>query len=487
MSAIANNLYAMNAQRHYKMNTKKRAKSSEKLSSGFRINKAADDAAGLQISEKMRYQIRGLNRGTDNIQDGISLIQVADGALSEVHDLLHRMIELSIQSANGTNTPADRQAIQNELSKLTMEITRIGTDTTFNTIPVFDSMNGKDDLGSITQLVSCNTDDTGFLTDAIQINNYWLPSSTIDFQNIDESNIDRLNDGGFSFYCSRGCNEIFDFTFKTDGTPSSASNLSGKVHHRYTIDISNCQNGSDIVNEIYSYVEMHPPVNNGMDIEASNVGSAVNAVPGALMVSHSNNMIKTGSGTGLTIYANAIIESYNHYSPTGYSTFEEAKAAYPTKKDPANAGIAGKIDCSRLTAITDESDVNEYYIQCSSNSGDSQLIQIRKMNANLLGVEGLDVSTEPLANSAIDKITNAVDQISEQRSSLGAYQNRLEYSYANNQNMEENVQSAESLIRDSDMASEIVNYSKQQILEQLGTSIMAQANQKPQGIITLLQ
>ena len=169
---IQHNIAAQTTSRQQGINSTNFKKTSEKLASGYKINRAADDAAGLSISEKLRWQVRGLKRSIENAEEGANFIQVADGALSEVHDLLHRMIELSIQSANGTNTPADRQAIQNELSKLTMEITRIGTDTTFNTIPVFDSMNGKDDLGSITQLVSCNTDDTGFLTDAIQINNF---------------------------------------------------------------------------------------------------------------------------------------------------------------------------------------------------------------------------------------------------------------------------------------------------------------------------
>lgn len=487
MSALVHSLSSMNAQRHYNTSVKKRSKCAEKLSSGYRINRSADDAAGLQISEKMRWQIRGLNQGSDNIQDGVSLMQVADGALAEVQEMLHRMTELSIQAANDTNTPAERNAIQQEINHLTIEINRIGTDTTYNTKPIFDNPDGVNDLGSITSLVTSSAADTGYLTDAIQINGYWLPSATVDFSNVNESNISRLNNGGFSFNCSRGCNEVFDFTFKTDGTPSSASNLSGKVHHYYTVDISNCKSGKDILDEIFSYVSNNLPINNGMDVE-STIGSAVNAIPGSLAVSHSNNMIRTPDGNGLVIYANARIVSFNHYSPTGYPTEEEAKSVYPTKAPGYSAGeaeIAGKINCSRLTDITADDIVNEFHIQCSSNAADSQIIRTYRMNAKLLGVDSLDVTTARNANLAIDTISRAVDKISSHRSELGAYQNRLEYSYNNNQNTAENSQAAESLIRDADIATEMVNHSMQNIIEQAGISIMAQTNQNVRNVLSL--
>ena len=134
---ISHNLAAMNAQRQYKLNTAAARKSTEKLSSGYKVNRAADDAAGLTISEKMRSMIRGLNQGTENIEDGISLCQIADGALAEVHDILQRMNELSVQAANDTNTAIDRQAIQNEMNELAVEITRIGKSTTYNTMHIF--------------------------------------------------------------------------------------------------------------------------------------------------------------------------------------------------------------------------------------------------------------------------------------------------------------------------------------------------------------
>ena len=208
---VSHNISAMYAQRQFHIVGNNKAKSTEKLSSGYRINRAADDAAGLEISEKMRSQIRGLNAGAENIQDGISLIQVADGALSEVNDMLHRMTELSVKAANGTNTIEDRRAIQNEINELKTEITRIGKTTKFNEITIFDNVHATGASESVTHLVASSAADTGYLTEAIKVNSYWLPAASVDFSNINASNISKLNGQGFSFYCSRGCDEVFDF------------------------------------------------------------------------------------------------------------------------------------------------------------------------------------------------------------------------------------------------------------------------------------
>lgn len=222
---ISHNISAFNTQRQFGIVNASKRKSTERLSSGYRINRSADDAAGLAISEKMRRQIRGLNQGSKNIQDGISLLQVADGALAEVQDMLNRMTELSVKAANGTNTNEDRQSIQEEIHELATEINRVGKSTRFNDLLLFDDMRGEDIEGSVTNLVTSKAAESGYLTDAIKVGSYWYPAATIDFSNINAQNIGKLNDQGFSFCCSRGCNEVFDFTFKTDGTPSSSSNL----------------------------------------------------------------------------------------------------------------------------------------------------------------------------------------------------------------------------------------------------------------------
>ena len=196
---IAHNMSAMNARRQFGIVNTQKQKSMERLASGYRINRAADNAAGLTISEKMRAQIRGLNRGARNIQEGVNLIQVADGVLSEVGDMLHRMHELAVQSANDTNTDTDRNAIQKEIDELVKEIDRIGKTTNYNGMLLFDDMFGLDVGGSVTNLVSSPAANTGYLTEAIQVGSSWYPAASIDFSNINSRNISKLNGQGFSF------------------------------------------------------------------------------------------------------------------------------------------------------------------------------------------------------------------------------------------------------------------------------------------------
>jgi flagellin len=460
MNIIAHNITAMNAQRQYGTNVSNKQASMEKLSSGYRINRAADDAAGLSISEKMRWQVRGLSKGSNNIQDGISLMQVADGALSEVEDMLHRMSELSIQAANDTNTSEDRCAIQSEIDQISSEITRIGKTTTFNTVHIFDEDNTKVNIGSVTQLVSCYSADIGYLSEAYYMNGDYYPAAYMDFSNLNPSNMANINGGSFGFCCSQNCNEIFDISLYTDGTPSSCSNLSGKVEHKYSVDISGCQNGADVVNAIYDYVANNLPNN----YTATSTGD--------LKVSHSNNLAKSADGTKLIIYSNS-------YS---FSSEQSAKDKYVGVKNNS-----GKIYSNDLTGVRDSGGARAFNIQCSSNVGDYEVIRTHKMNAELLGVDKLNVTTETTAQRAIQKVADAVDMISSQRSELGAYQNRLEHSQANDNVMKENVQAAESRIRDVDMATEAVELSKNSILAQVGEAMMTQANQSSQGILALLQ
>lgn len=475
---VAHNLSAMNAQRQFNIVARSRRKSMEKLSSGYRINRAADDAAGLSISEKLRRQIRGLDAGAENIQDGISLIQVADGALAEVNDMLHRMTELSVKAANGTNTFEDRKAIQSEINALKTEITRIGKTTSFNEQLIFDDMFGTGEGASVTQLVASSAADSGYLTEAIEVNGKWFPSATIDFTNINSQNIYKLNGQGFSFSCSRGCDEVFDFTFYTDGTPSSTSNLVGKVHHKYNLDISNCTSGADIINALYKLVDENPPTQNDADNN--------NKLQGALNVSHSNYMIKSADGNKLIIYANTKITNDANFSYAGYDTEAEAKAAYPCKVSGIKSW-AGAIDCSNLMALFDEEKINEITIRCSSNDNDYETFHTHMMNAQVLGIDDISVLTERKAGLALDALKRASEKISSQRSELGSFQNKLEYAAKINANLAENTTYSESTIRDANMAQEVVEQSKQSILEQVGNAMMAQANQQNQAVLSLLK
>ncbi|MCR5411230.1 MAG: hypothetical protein K6E90_09680 [Lachnospiraceae bacterium] len=468
MLSVVNNVGAMNAQRQFNITGASIKKSMEKLSSGYKINRAADDAAGLTISEKMRSLIRGMNQGSDNIQDGISVMQIADGALAEVHGMLHRMTELSIKAANGTNTAADRAAIQEEINQLSAEITRIGKTTEFNTMPILDDAFGEEVGGKITNLVSCESAKnlingkaylSEFITDS---DGMFHPAATMNFSNVNERNIKKLNGGGFSFTCSESCSEVFEFELMTDGRTSYVDNKDVRLGtHYYHVDISKCKNGTDIVNTLYKYVYDNQPAPPGYDYS--------NSFPG-IAVSHSNNMMKTPDGKGLIIFAKG-----------RYSDRDTAMTHYPD-----NHNGYGAIDCSSLTNIVSEDLVNTFRIQCSNVTDDCEYIETYRMNAKVLGVEIVNVSTEEAARKAISQIDKALDIVSEHRSAYGAFQNRLEHSYANNNNKAENMTAAESQIRDTDMAKEMVAFTTSNILSQAGSAMLSQTMQSPQSILQLL-
>lgn len=465
MTSVVNNICAMNAQRQYGTVSKSQKKSTEKLSSGYRINRAADDAAGLTISEKMRSQIRGLDKGTENIQDGISLMQIADGALSEVHSMLHRATELAIKSANGTNTDADRDAIQSEIDQILDEIDHIGATTEFNTMRIFDKTFYDKELGPIGRLVSSPSADSGYLTEAVQIGSTWHPAATMDFSAVNSSNLKDLNGAYFGFTCTQSCSEKFKITFKTDGdgtqhTIPSSSNLSQRTLHEYVVDISNCTSGTDITGKVLGVIGANP----------AHTAAGTPLMPGAVGVSHSNELYANGSQ--LIVYSNS------KSSPT------EAGAK---KIFPNSAKGMGAVDTTSLTQLYTPEPILAFDIQCSNGEHDTEPVRLRMMNSSYIGIRPLDVTSQSSAQAAINKIQRASDRISSDRSEYGAYTNRLEHSYANNQNKAENSQAAESRIRDTDIAEEMVTYSHHNILSQVGTSMMAQANQSPQNIISLLQ
>ncbi|MDD6194179.1 MAG: flagellin [Lachnospiraceae bacterium] len=463
MMTITHNMMAMNAQRQFGLVSQANKTSIEKLSSGYRINRAADGAAELAISEKMRRQIRGLNQGAYNIQDGISMLQVADGALDEVHGMLKRMNELSIHAANGTLTDEDRSYIQEEMNALVSEINRTGDTTTFNEVPLFD---GKDYTvdpiggGSITTLIQSSSAERGYLKEGYNHNNLFYPMGSLDFSNIDASNIDLLHNGSFAFHCSQACTEVFDIKFTTDGSQNSAANLYGHVCHKYSVDLKDCTNGSQIVEKIYSFVANNLP----------STASSSSILPG-VKVSHSNNLIK--DGVQLLVVANS----------NGQSTEQSATNYFPRSGYPDS----GKITCTALTAIRPTNLFKTFDIQCSSEVTDVESFRIYQMNGKVLNIDPLDVSTQDAAGTAINKLKNADAKISEQRSALGASQNRLEHAHNTNLNTAENTTAAESLIRDTDMASEMVQYSLNNILMQAGQAMITQANQSPQSVLSLLQ
>ena len=384
---VQHNLQAMNSNRMLGVTTSSQAKVTEKLSSGYKINRAADDAAGLSISEKMRKQIRGLDQASNNAQDGVSAVQTAEGALAEVHDMLQRMNELAVQAANGTNSTSDRTAIQNEIDQLTTEIDRVAETTKFNETYLLKG-------GDLTKTVTMKAHDAGL-----------------------KGSLTVSADGKTA-------------TFKPAALETSDKVMIGGKEYKIVTTGADQNNGlitKDIAQNLMKE-ELIKANSIGLDAPL-----AAGKVDGTLTGGFTITM-------GEQTVANAL--SFNLHVG-------------------ADADMTNKIN-----------------------------VNIDTMNSAFLGVKGLDVVGKDgigtQATYAIDAIADAIQKVSDQRSALGAVQNRLEHTIKNLDNVVENTTAAESQIRDTDMASTMVEYTKNNILQQAGQSMLAQANQSTQGVLSLL-
>ena len=408
---VQHNLSAMNANRMLNVTTSAQSKSTEKLSSGYKINRAADDAAGLSISEKMRKQIKGLTQASSNAQDGVSAVQTAEGALTEVHSMLQRMNELAVQSSNGTNSQTDRKAIQDEIDQLSSEIDRVSETTKFNETYLL--------KGDATKTTKATFMKSGYAI------------------------------GGTALY-KKGEN-----TALTSATLKEALAKGEKI---YTENKDGDQDDSHLAvkGEHYAYVTKLYDAD-GKEVSAENVAAGKKA-------------------DGKTDADKYFTSSAADTGVTNKTTLEVAKGATAgqsvsfTESTPVNGSISFSL-----------------HVGADSAEDNKIVVNIDSMSAAGIGVKGLKVDTEDDATAAIDRIAEAFQKVSSQRSTLGAVQNRLEHTIANLDNVVENTTSAESRIRDTDMAQEMVNYSKNNILAQAGQSMLAQANQSNQGVLSLLQ
>ena len=460
---LSHNLTAMNANRQLGIVTGKSAKSSEKLSSGYKINRAADDAAGLSISEKMRNLIRSLDQGSENIQHGTSLVQIADGELAEVNDMLHRITELSVKAANGTNSESDRKAIQEEISQIIKEIDRIHTTAKFNETYLFDGTDPMHGPGNkLGGLVESPSALIGGMVEAYKKGNQNCSAAILDFSPINSSNIDQLYGKSFSFVCTEGCGEIFKFTFANGGGDKIVNTTSPKKH-TYTVDIKGIKRGAELIDRVFEVVKENP-----VDSVYGNASTDTD-----LKVSHYGWLTKDGEHK-LVIYSTGGLGSST--SPTAAPKFPNANRIGP-----------GGVDGAEIMGAGRQRQVKSLKIQCSNAVNDVIWLQLERMDSAYIGVKNIDVTTEGGALDAINVVSQADLLVSEMRARYGAYQNRLEHSYNNNQNKLENTTAAESRIRDTDMAEEMVEYSKNNILKQAGQSMLAQANQSKQGVLSLLQ
>ena len=459
---VQHNMQAANANRMLNVTTSAQSKSTEKLSSGYRINRAADDAAGLSISEKMRKQIRGLDKASSNAEDGVSSVQTAEGALTEVHSMLQRMNELAVQAANGTNSDTDRGAIQDEISQLTTEIDRVAETTKFNETYLLKGGNGTKD-------VYMNGHDAGLkgtLTDSATTATFKVAAGALDAgKSVTIGGKDytigstKAEAKTFIGQAAKGNTVTIDGTTYTviedSGTEDTATNklklatIQGKIDDGSTVEY----NGTKMT-------AMKDGDNNGVDDADSSVISAAHAVD--LM----EKELTAANNIGATKTA-ATAEKAADYTSKDGVTFNIKKGT---------AEVADKLSFS-------------LHVGSDADMTNKITVDIETMNSSYLGIKGLNVNDDSgiAGTYAIDAISDALQKVSEQRSSLGAVQNRLEHTIDNLDNVVENTTSAESRIRDTDMAEEMVNYSKNNILAQAGQSMLAQANQSNQGVLSLLQ
>lgn len=540
---VQHNLNAINANNKMNINVSGTKKATEKLSSGYQINRAGDNAAGLAISEKMRSQIRGLSQATKNANDGISLIQTAEGGLNETHSILQRMRELAVQSANGTyQDDTDREAIQLEVDALKSEIDRIASSTEYNGMKLLDgSLGGSKAVTEFgAKYGAVSTVDTDLVGATITSNIAGVKVTT-----------------AYAASGKGGENALWS----ADGKTLTMNLVAGETYTQKDIDnlIANATQSKD-GGQTQAPSEISIKLANGV-MTASKAGDTVATVAGLRATgSNSADVIKLvgdknsgahGSSDQVTFTANSYGKAYDTGMASkitistdvaaGKENVEVTKAAAAvnpataaeiklhlstgktyTEKDIENilkeAGYDYSVKLEDTTntdgdadgkiyfnvkgdaevAITDGAGVGKDSVpnngkgltfQIGTNGVEDQRVtlNVNDMSSSAIGVANADVSTQDSANAAIDMVDAAVKTVSMQRAGLGALQNRLEYTVNNLTTTNENLTAAESQIRDTDMATEMINYTKNNILQQASQAMLAQANQQPQAILQLLQ
>ena len=520
---VRSNIMAVNAQRQLGMNNSSVGKALEKLSSGYRINRAGDDASGLAISEKMKAQIKGLDTASLNAQDGVSVVQTAEGALTEVHNMLNRMTELATRAANGINSDQNRQSLQDEIKELQTEIDRISKATNFNSINLLDGSLGGGTSGAA-GVPAINGDGLGNLTETaatvgkseIAVNSFTNQTglkagdSVVFTLTVNEGgtskNIDielTVGTDNKSFLYN---GEIVGSAFNAAGTATAAEQgkaltaainkhadlkksftatenagaitLTHKVKGKnapsitlieapgtagadkstattVTDGVDAFQSGSPVSDQVFT-------VNGKKFMFASNADKAAAADPNVTVVVQAAGTIAQGDLEKMA----ALIEKETGYKPmvNGIS--------FEWKSDAKN----GKAGNGLVLQIGDTAD-----------SFNQITVSIDDMSSKGIGVAGVDISSREGAAAAIDTIRAGIDKVSAQRAVLGATQNRLEYTIDNLDTTSENIQAANSRIRDTDMAKMMMEYTKMNVLTQSAQAMLAQANQQPQSVLQLLQ
>ncbi len=500
---VQHNMQAANANRMLNVTTSAQSKSTEKLSSGYKINRAADDAAGLTISEKMRKQIKGLDRASTNAEDGVSSVQTAEGALTEVHSMLQRMNELATQAANGTNSKdSDRQAIQDEIDQLTTEIDRVSETTKFNETYLL-----KGDAG--TKTINMKAHDAG-LKGTLTDNGDGTATFVMDALNAG----DKVSIGGKTY--TIGSDEAKVDAWFTDNNVQDADGAQIKINGKdyiYTTEIQPTQTNGK-VNAGWYEGTTKPGAPTGKDNESSPVYANVTAIKDAVKAGATatvgaktitalndtkNNATGDAKPDGISDTDATVISKNKAYELASKELLKANQIGDTVGSASVGVGTATTpVDLTNgtgtfkiQTGSAKVANTLSFSLHVGSDADMTNKIQVNidSMDSASLGIKGINVKDDSgnAATYAIDAISDAISKVSSQRSSLGAVQNRLEHTINNLDNVVENTTTAESRIRDTDMASEMVNYSKNNILAQAGQSMLAQANQSNQGVLSLLQ
>lgn len=491
---INHNIAALNTYRQLGAANAAQSKSMEKLSSGLRINSAADDAAGLAISEKMRAQVRGLDQASANAQDGISMIQTAEGALSETHDILQRMRELSVQASNDTNTGDDRAEIQKEIDQLTSEIDRIGESTEFNTKKLLNGQAGTTSSAQ-TGSVTATTDITigGSNPAATTLTSAEL-NSAID--SVDAGT--KTEAGVYEVVVTANATAATMDDGGAGGAEASVGANTTITINGVNIELKQADTEQDILDKINN-------VSSQTGVTATDQGASKGISLAQNEVGSNKSISVTGANAdlaslGLTASATATALSSNGTDATGTINGSAATGLGNTltlsksgdSADGITVDISNDLDVTAgknltFNAVIDNTNVVNLQIGANNSAEQNLSIDINDMRAGALGVDNIDVTSATSAKSAIDTIDAAIKSVSAERSKLGAYQNRLDHTINNLGTSSENLTAAESRIRDVDMAKEMMNQTKNSILGQAAQAMLAQANQQPQGVLQLLR
>ena len=470
---INHNISALNACNILGKTNNRLDASLERLSSGYRINRAADDAAGLAISEKMKTQIAGLEQASRNASDGISVIQTAEGALVEVETMLQRMRELSVQAANGVNTDSDRAAIQDEIDQLNEEINRVSDTTEFNTKKL---LNGTVDRRSYSnnenvELIS--------MSDSVRDIDYELKIDmgpqqaviTTEFDGAAAIKAGKISINGGTdvvitegqsledvYSALRAAGEAANVTIKpvkatTDAATGETTYEDAAIQDADGLSIVTDDFGTDASLKIYCD---NPDLAKALGLESK--------------------MIRTGT--------NAKVELGEGFNKTATVS---VNGEYVTIKDLDDFEMKFKVNNAAGNVKVSVLDAGPMDLQIGANEGQVMEVRIPRVDTDTLEITNVNVRTQTGAQQAITSFENAVNQVSAIRAKLGAYQNRLEHAINSLDVAAENLTESLSRIADTDMAKEMANYTQQQVLAQAGTSMLAQANERPQNVLQLLQ